>query len=581
MGCKLEFAFKLSNKSNITIDDKDSRLRKIGVVDGLLPIDSKAEMSGISSIEFDEIVKVGKDNSIVFSLDTEKINNGELADKFRNGDLDDIVKIIANSKYLESLIINSQESSISALFDNKVAYNNINIQDDLNNNNLYVLPNITIDELKYSYGQNIENSNSITEKLIVVNDGQSIGNNKIQAITKVNVGGQDYLFIPKKMFNGKRFASYINLRDKINSLNGSKLDEMNKMFSDYIGIKNSDIKEYFNSALKNEGLSDDFITFCKANTYNNRYDNVEDNILFQTFIGISSNNNSGNITFESFTDKLNRINRGALIDYINEATNKEDISEDDKRKINSLVVDGKIFVDKSNYKILFNILSNKLNISKDLIKIIPNGKDGFRLKYEPYGLLLDKIKGLNVFNYNAYNIQNVESIGDLNVYGVKINKKKESKILYFISPNGSSFNLGSSRNLYNTKEDAVNAARKLSIRVDEVHPFSMIYHDGTEGPEGSKITIKTGRKLMSVKPGSVRNVRKKIKINDDNSMRVRNFNNLKTDYDSNKDTTSSSAVNEKITDFVIEYIYNKIGEEEQRDKLIAALNEEIKGSYDA
>lgn len=581
MGCKLEFAFKLSNKSNITIDDKDSRLRKIGVVDGLLPIDSKAEMSGISSIEFDESVKVGKDNSIVFSLDTEKINNGELADKFRNGDLDDIVKIIANSKYLESLIINSQESSISALFDNKVAYNNINIQDDLNNNNLYVLPNITIDELKYSYGQNIENSNSITEKLIVVNDGQSIGNNKIQAITKVNVGGQDYLFIPKKMFNGKRFASYINLRDKINSLNGSKLDEMNKMFSDYIGIKNSDIKEYFNSALKNEGLSDDFITFCKANMYNNRYDNVEDNILFQTFIGISSNNNSGNITFESFTDKLNRINRGALIDYINEATNKEDISEDDKRKINSLVVDGKIFVDKSNYKILFNILSNKLDISKDLIKIIPNGKDGFRLKYEPYGLLLDKIKGLNVFNYNAYNIQNVESIGDLNVYGVKINKKKESKILYFISPNGSSFNLGSSRNLYNTKEDAVNAARKLSIRVDEVHPFSMIYHDGTEGPEGSKITIKTGRKLMSVKPGSVRNVRKKIKINDDNSMRVRNFNNLKTDYDSNKDTTSSSAVNEKITDFVIEYIYNKIGEEEQRDKLIAALNEEIKGSYDA
>ena len=605
MGCKLEFSI------NLLLDDKDaigkineSEHRRINDIDGILPSNKngKIEFSNIES-ETGNKLKLYFDTSAVSSE-----NGVNLEDEFKEGNIDNIIKIIANSTLLEKLIRSSGETSVSKLFSDNIAYNNIDLADELNNNNLYVLPNTTINDLKYVYGQHINNPSSITESLIVVNDNKKdktyIGNNEIEGITKVKVGDKDFLFIPKSYLRNKKFESYINIRDTINNIKDTK--EIDSLLREHTkNEKEKGIKEYFDKIIKSKaGITDDFISFCKANLEGNRYGNDADNILYNILVDVSSSlknkRKNGFTSYEDFSKSINRLNNDNLINYIKRVMESDSITDVQKNSLSSLITeetkDGSkkhaINITKDNFVVFMTILSNKLDISSGLFQLTMKNETGFSLKYNPFGLILDKIKGLNIYNYNAYDIKNIERVGDQNVYSVKTSLKKENKTIYFVSPNESSFNLESSKNLYNTKQDAINAANRASIKISEILPFTDI-HDKGNDLDDNKIIVMAEDPIYTLKKGSVRSVRIKPKISTDRTIRtVRILNNLKTDFsDVNIGTkiTTSSAVADRISTFVNEYIYReraKTEEEENEEEnkvnqFIENLNEAFNGSYDA
>lgn len=604
MGCKLEFSI------NLLLDDKDaigkineSEHRRINDIDGILPSNKngKIEFSNIES-ETGNKLKLYFDTSAVSSE-----NGVNLEDEFKEGNIDNIIKIIANSTLLEKLIRSSGETSVSKLFSDNIAYNNIDLADELNNNNLYVLPNTTINDLKYVYGQHINNPSSITESLIVVNDNKKdktyIGNNEIEGITKVKVGDKDFLFIPKSYLRNKKFESYINIRDTINNIKDTK--EIDSLLREHTkNEKEKGIKEYFDKIIKSKaGITDDFISFCKANLEGNRYGNDADNILYNILVDVSSSlknkRKNGFTSYEDFSKSINRLNNDNLINYIKRIMESDSITDVQKNSLSSLITeetkDGSkkhaINITKDNFVVFMTILSNKLDISSGLFQLTMKNETGFSLKYNPFGLILDKIKGLNIYNYNAYDIKNIERVGDQNVYSVKTSLKKENKTIYFVSPNESSFNLESSKNLYNTKQDAINAVNRASIKISEILPFTDI-HDKGNDLDDNKIIVMAEDPISTLKKGSVRSVRIKPKISTDRTIRtVRILNNLKTDFsDVNIGTkiTTSSAVADRISTFVNEYIYReraKTEEEEEEEnevnQFIENLNEAFNGSYDA
>ena len=605
MGCKLEFSI------NLLLDDKDaigkineSEHRRINDIDGILPSNKngKIEFSNIES-ETGNKLKLYFDTSAVSSE-----NGVNLEDEFKESNIDNIIKIIANSTLLEKLIRSSGETSVSKLFSDNIAYNNIDLADELNNNNLYVLPNTTINDLKYVYGQHINNPSSITESLIVVNDNKKdktyIGNNEIEGITKVKVGDKDFLFIPKSYLRNKKFESYINIRDTINNIKDTK--EIDSLLREHTkNEKEKGIKEYFDKIIKSKaGITDDFISFCKANLEGNRYGNDADNILYNILVDVSSSlknkRKNGFTSYEDFSKSINRLNNDNLINYIKRVMESDSITDVQKNSLSSLITeetkDGSkkhaINITKDNFVVFMTILSNKLDISSGLFQLTMKNETGFSLKYNPFGLILDKIKGLNIYNYNAYDIKNIERVGDQNVYSVKTSLKKENKTIYFVSPNESSFNLESSKNLYNTKQDAINAANRASIKISEILPFTDI-HDKGNDLDDNKIIVMAKDPIYTLKKGSVRSVRIKPEVSTDRTIRtVRILNNLKTDFsDVNIGTkiTTSSAVADRISTFVNEYIYReraKTEEEENEEEnkvnqFIENLNEAFNGSYDA
>ena len=605
MGCKLEFSI------NLLLDDKDaigkineSEHRRINDIDGILPSNKngKIEFSNIES-ETGNKLKLYFDTSAVSSE-----NGVNLEDEFKEGNIDNIIKIIANSTLLEKLIRSSGETSVSKLFSDNIAYNNIDLADELNNNNLYVLPNTTINDLKYVYGQHINNPSSITESLIVVNDNKKdktyIGNNEIEGITKVKVGDKDFLFIPKSYLRNKKFESYINIRDTINNIKDTK--EIDSLLREHTkNEKEKGIKEYFDKIIKSKaGITDDFISFCKANLEGNRYGNDADNILYNILVDVSSSlknkRKNGFTSYEDFSKSINRLNNDNLINYIKRVMESDSITDVQKNSLSSLITeetkDGSkkhvINITKDNFVVFMTILSNKLDISSGLFQLTMKNETGFSLKYNPFGLILDKIKGLNIYNYNAYDIKNIERVGDQNVYSVKTSLKKENKTIYFVSPNESSFNLESSKNLYNTKQDAINAVNRASIKISEILPFTDI-HDKGNDLDDNKIIVMAKDPIYTLKKGSVRSVRIKPEVSTDRTIRtVRILNNLKTDFsDVNIGTkiTTSSAVADRISTFVNEYIYReraKTEEEENEEEnkvnqFIENLNEAFNGSYDA
>lgn len=605
MGCKLEFSI------NLLLDDKDaigkineSEHRRINDIDGILPSNKngKIEFSNIES-ETGNKLKLYFDTSAVSSE-----NGVNLEDEFKEGNIDNIIKIIANSTLLEKLIRSSGETSVSKLFSDNIAYNNIDLADELNNNNLYVLPNTTINDLKYVYGQHINNPSSITESLIVVNDNKKdktyIGNNEIEGITKVKVGDKDFLFIPKSYLRNKKFESYINIRDTINNIKDTK--EIDSLLREHTkNEKEKGIKEYFDKIIKSKaGITDDFISFCKANLEGNRYGNDADNILYNILVDVSSSlknkRKNGFTSYEDFSKSINRLNNDNLINYIKRVMESDSITDVQKNSLSSLITeetkDGSkkhaINITKDNFVVFMTILSNKLDISSGLFQLTMKNETGFSLKYNPFGLILDKIKGLNIYNYNAYDIKNIERVGDQNVYSVKTSLKKENKTIYFVSPNESSFNLESSKNLYNTKQDAINAVNRASIKISEILPFTDI-HDKGNDLDDNKIIVMAEDPIYTLKKGSVRSVRIKPEVSTDRTIRtVRILNNLKTDFsDVNIGTkiTTSSAVADRISTFVNEYIYReraKTEEEENEEEnkvnqFIENLNEAFNGSYDA
>ena len=601
MGCKLEFSI------NLLLDDKDaigkineSEHRRINDIDGILPSNKngKIEFSNIES-ETGNKLKLYFDTSAVSSE-----NGVNLEDEFKEGNIDNIIKIIANSTLLEKLIRSSGETSVSKLFSDNIAYNNIDLADELNNNNLYVLPNTTINDLKYVYGQHINNPSSITESLIVVNDNKKdktyIGNNEIEGITKVKVGDKDFLFIPKSYLRNKKFESYINIRDTINNIKDTK--EIDSLLREHTkNEKEKGIKEYFDKIIKSKaGITDDFISFCKANLEGNRYGNDADNMLYNTLVDVSSSlknkRKNGFTSYEDFSKSINRINNDNLINYIKRVMESDSITDVQKNSLSSLITeetkDGSkkhvINITKDNFVVFMTILSNKLDISSGLFQLISKTETGFSLKYNPFGLILDKIKGLNIYNYNAYDIKNIERVGDQNVYSVKTSLKKGSKTIYFVSPNESSFNLESSKNLYNTKQDAINAANRASIKISEILPFTDI-HDKGNNLDENKIIVMSEDPIYTLKKGSVRSVRIKPEVSTDRTIgTVRILNNLKTDFsDVNIGTkiTTSSAVADRISTFVSEYIYRERAkteeEENEVNQFIENLNEAFNGSYDA
>ena len=601
MGCKLEFSI------NLLLDDKDaigkineSEHRRINDIDGILPSNKngKIEFSTIES-ETGNKLKLYFDTSAVSSE-----NGVNLEDEFKEGNIDNIIKIIANSTLLEKLIRSSGETSVSKLFSDNIAYNNIDLADELNNNNLYVLPNTTINDLKYVYGQHINNPSSITESLIVVNDNKKdktyIGNNEIEGITKVKVGDKDFLFIPKSYLRNKKFESYINIRDTINNIKDTK--EIDSLLREHTkNEKEKGIKEYFDKIIKSKaGITDDFISFCKANLEGNRYGNDADNILYNILVDVSSSlknkRKNGFTSYEDFSKSINRLNNDNLINYIKRVMESDSITDVQKNSLSSLITeetkDGSkkhvINITKDNFVVFMTILSNKLDISSGLFQLTMKNETGFSLKYNPFGLILDKIKGLNIYNYNAYDIKNIERVGDQNVYSVKTSLKKENKTIYFVSPNESSFNLESSKNLYNTKQDAINAANRASIKISEILPFTDI-HDKGNDLDDNKIIVMAEDPIYTLKKGSVRSVRIKPEVSTDSTIRtVRILNNLKTDFsDVNIGTkiTTSSAVADRISTFVKEYIYRERAKTEEKEneinQFIEDLNEAFNGSYDA
>lgn len=601
MGCKLEFSI------NLLLDDKDaigkineSEHRRINDIDGILPSNKngKIEFSNIES-ETGNKLKLYFDTSAVSSE-----NGVNLEDEFKEGNIDNIIKIIANSTLLEKLIRSSGETSVSKLFSDNIAYNNIDLADELNNNNLYVLPNTTINDLKYVYGQHINNPSSITESLIVVNDNKKdktyIGNNEIKGITKVKVGDKDFLFIPKSYLRNKKFESYINIRDTINNIKDTK--EIDSLLREHTkNEKEKGIKEYFDKIIKSKaGITDDFISFCKANLEGNRYGNDADNILYNILVDVSSSlknkRKNGFTSYEDFSKSINRLNNDNLINYIKRVMESDSITDVQKNSLSSLITeetkDGSkkhaINITKDNFVVFMTILSNKLDISSGLFQLTMKNETGFSLKYNPFGLILDKIKGLNIYNYNAYDIKNIERVGDQNVYSVKTSLKKENKTIYFVSPNESSFNLESSKNLYNTKQDAINAVNRASIKISEILPFTDI-HDKGNDLDDNKIIVMAEDPISTLKKGSVRSVRIKPEISTDRTIRtVRILNNLKTDFsDVNIGTkiTTSSAVADRISTFVNEYIYRERAKTEEKEnevnQFIENLNEAFNGSYDA
>lgn len=601
MGCKLEFSI------NLLLDDKDaigkineSEHRRINDIDGILPSNKngKIEFSNIES-ETGNKLKLYFDTSAVSSE-----NGVNLEDEFKEGNIDNIIKIIANSTLLEKLIRSSGETSVSKLFSDNIAYNNIDLADELNNNNLYVLPNTTINDLKYVYGQHINNPSSITESLIVVNDNKKdktyIGNNEIEGITKVKVGDKDFLFIPKSYLRNKKFESYINIRDTINNIKDTK--EIDSLLREHTkNEKEKGIKEYFDKIIKSKaGITDDFISFCKANLEGNRYGNDADNILYNILVDVSSSlknkRKNGFTSYEDFSKSINRLNNDNLINYIKRVMESDSITDVQKNSLSSLITeetkDGSkkhaINITKDNFVVFMTILSNKLDISSGLFQLTMKNETGFSLKYNPFGLILDKIKGLNIYNYNAYDIKNIERVGDQNVYSVKTSLKKENKTIYFVSPNESSFNLESSKNLYNTKQDAINAVNRASIKISEILPFTDI-HDKGNDLDDNKIIVMAEDPISTLKKGSVRSVRIKPEISTDRTIRtVRILNNLKTDFsDVNIGTkiTTSSAVADRISTFVNEYIYRERAKTEEKEnevnQFIENLNEAFNGSYDA
>ena len=601
MGCKLEFSI------NLLLDDKDaigkineSEHRRINDIDGILPSNKngKIEFSNIES-ETGNKLKLYFDTSAVSSE-----NGVNLEDEFKEGNIDNIIKIIANSTLLEKLIRSSGETSVSKLFSDNIAYNNIDLADELNNNNLYVLPNTTINDLKYVYGQHINNPSSITESLIVVNDNKKdktyIGNNEIEGITKVKVGDKDFLFIPKSYLRNKKFESYINIRDTINNIKDTK--EIDSLLREHTkNEKEKGIKEYFDKIIKSKaGITDDFISFCKANLEGNRYGNDADNILYNILVDVSSSlknkRKNGFTSYEDFSKSINRLNNDNLINYIKRVMESDSITDVQKNSLSSLITeetkDGSkkhaINITKDNFVVFMTILSNKLDISSGLFQLTMKNETGFSLKYNPFGLILDKIKGLNIYNYNAYDIKNIERVGDQNVYSVKTSLKKENKTIYFVSPNESSFNLESSKNLYNTKQDAINAVNRASIKISEILPFTDI-HDKGNDLDDNKIIVMAEDPIYTLKKGSVRSVRIKPEVSTDRTIRtVRILNNLKTDFsDVNIGTkiTTSSAVADRISTFVNEYIYRERAkteeEENEVNQFIENLNEAFNGSYDA
>ena len=601
MGCKLEFSI------NLLLDDKDaigkineSEHRRINDIDGILPSNKngKIEFSNIES-ETGNKLKLYFDTSAVSSE-----NGVNLEDEFKEGNIDNIIKIIANSTLLEKLIRSSGETSVSKLFSDNIAYNNIDLADELNNNNLYVLPNTTINDLKYVYGQHINNPSSITESLIVVNDNKKdktyIGNNEIEGITKVKVGDKDFLFIPKSYLRNKKFESYINIRDTINNIKDTK--EIDSLLREHTkNEKEKGIKEYFDKIIKSKaGITDDFISFCKANLEGNRYGNDADNILYNILVDVSSSlknkRKNGFTSYEDFSKSINRLNNDNLINYIKRVMESDSITDVQKNSLSSLITeetkDGSkkhaINITKDNFVVFMTILSNKLDISSGLFQLTMKNETGFSLKYNPFGLILDKIKGLNIYNYNAYDIKNIERVGDQNVYSVKTSLKKENKTIYFVSPNESSFNLESSKNLYNTKQDAINAVNRASIKISEILPFTDI-HDKGNDLDDNKIIVMAEDPIYTLKKGSVRSVRIKPEVSTDRTIRtVRILNNLKTDFsDVNIGTkiTTSSAVADRISTFVNEYIYRERAKTEEKEnevnQFIENLNEAFNGSYDA
>ena len=605
MGCKLEFSI------NLLLDDKDaigkineSEHRRINDIDGILPSNKngKIEFSTIES-ETGNKLKLYFDTSAVSSE-----NGVNLEDEFKEGNIDNIIKIIANSTLLEKLIRSSGETSVSKLFSDNIAYNNIDLADELNNNNLYVLPNTTINDLKYVYGQHINNPSSITESLIVVNDNKKdktyIGNNEIEGITKVKVGDKDFLFIPKSYLRNKKFESYINIRDTINNIKDTK--EIDSLLREHTkNEKEKGIKEYFDKIIKSKaGITDDFISFCKANLEGNRYGNDADNMLYNTLVDVSSSlknkRKNGFTSYEDFSKSINRLNNDNLINYIKRVMESDSITDVQKNSLSSLITeetkDGSkkhaINITKDNFVVFMIILSNKLDISSGLFQLTMKNETGFSLKYNPFGLILDKIKGLNIYNYNAYDIKNIERVGDQNVYSVKTSLKKENKTIYFVSPNESSFNLESSKNLYNTKQDAINAANRASIKISEILPFTDI-HDKGNDLDDNKIIVMAEDPIYTLKKGSVRSVRIKPEVSTDRRIRtVRILNNLKTDFsDVNIGTkiTTSSAVADRISTFVNDIYRERAKTEEKENKeeenkvnqFIENLNEAFNGSYDA
>ena len=348
---------------------------------------------------------------------------------------------------------------------------------------------------------------------------------------------------------------------------------------------------------------DDFISFCKANLEGNRYGNDADNILYNILVDVSSSlknkRKNGFTSYEDFSKSINRLNNDNLINYIKRVMESDSITDVQKNSLSSLITeetkDGSkkhaINITKDNFVVFMTILSNKLDISSGLFQLTMKNETGFSLKYNPFGLILDKIKGLNIYNYNAYDIKNIERVGDQNVYSVKTSLKKESKTIYFVSPNESSFNLESSKNLYNTKQDAINAANRASIKISEILPFTDI-HDKGNDLDDNKIIVMAEDPIYTLKKGSVRSVRIKPEVSTDSTIRtVRILNNLKTDFsDVNIGTkiTTSSAVADRISTFVNEYIYRERAKTEEEEnevnevnQFIENLNEAFNGSYDA
>ena len=106
-------------------------------------------------------------------------------------------------------------------------------------------------------------------------------------------------------------------------------------------------------------------------------------------------------------------------------------------------------------------------------------------------------------------------------------------------------------------------------------------HFQTDDLDDNKIIVMAEDSIYTLKKGSVRSVRIKPEISTDRTIRtVRILNNLKTDFsDVNIGTkiTTSSAVADRISTFVNEYIYRERAKTEEKEN---EVNQFIENLYD-